>query len=399
MNRSKHGSAHAIDMLHGGIWNKIPQFALPLACTGILEQLFNATGIAIAGNFAPVNGTAAIAAIGANTPIIGFIVSLFIGISLGANVAIAIAIGRGDSRAVHRHVHTAVVMSAAGGLLVTLLGELAAEPVLKLLNIPEEVLPLALLYLRIYLAGMPAILLFTFEAAVFRSIGDSRTPLAVLAMAGVLNVLLSLFFVAVLGMTVNGTALATVLANIFGCLLLLRGLTRTHSIIRVRFGLLRADRGSLKQILRTGLPAGVQSGVFNGANIVVQAFINNLGTNVLAASSAALCIELVTCYVLTSFGQACTTFVGQNYGAGQIRRCRRIFVLCLAESCLAAASAVLLILFFGRFALSLFNADPQVIELGYLRLVIIFIAYIFTMLYEVMSGYLRGLASHLFRPF
>lgn len=202
---------------------------------------------------------------------------------------------------------------------------------------PDEVYPLALLYIRIYLIGMPAILLYNFEAAIFRSIGETRVPLLALTVAGVLNVILNLFFVIVLHMTVNGVAIATVLSN-----------------------------------------------------VVIQSAINSLGTAVIAASSAAYNIEVFAYDVLNSFSQACTTFVGQNYGAGKIGRCKRTLALCLVEDAIASALSIVLILFAGRFLLSIFNNDPEVIELGYTRLVIIFIAYIFSMMYEVMSGYLRG---------
>lgn len=185
-------------MLHGSIWDKLPRFALPVAATAILEQLFNASDVAVVGNFTGAERTAAVAAVGANSPIIGLIVNLFIGIALGTNVVIAHAIGHGDKDAVTKAVHTSVLVSVLGGALVALLGELAAAPLLGLLNVPEDVFPLALLYLRIYLAGMPVILLYNFEAAIFRSVGETKIPLIALLASGVLNVALNLFFVAVL---------------------------------------------------------------------------------------------------------------------------------------------------------------------------------------------------------
>ena len=196
--------AHQLDMLHGPIWSRIPQFALPVAATAILEQLFNASDIAVVGNFTGTERTVAVAAVGANSSIISLIVNLFVGIALGANVAIAHAIGRGDKTSVQKTVHTSIILALAGGLLIALAGELAAAPVLKLLQVPDDVFPLALLYLRIYLLGMPVILLYNFEAAIFRSIGETKTPLLALAFSGCLNVVLNLFFVIVLHMTVNG---------------------------------------------------------------------------------------------------------------------------------------------------------------------------------------------------
>lgn len=214
-------------MLHGPIWNKLPQFALPVAATAILEQLFNASDVAVVGNFTGAARTLAVAAVGANNSIIGLIVNVFIGIALGANVVIANAVGRGDRDTVQKAVHTSVTVSVVGGVLVAILGELIAGPLLGTLHVPDDVFPLALLYLRIYLAGMPVILLYNFEAAIFRSVGDTKIPLMALATSGVLNVLLNLFFVAVLHMTVNGVAIATVISNAFSAALLYRRLRRT----------------------------------------------------------------------------------------------------------------------------------------------------------------------------
>lgn len=251
-----------LDMLHGPIWNKIPQFALPVAATAILEQLFNASDIAVVGNFTGAGRTIAVAAVGANSPLIGLIVNLFIGIAFGTNVVIAHAIGHGNKEDVRKAVHTSVLLALLGGMLVAVAGELIAAPVLGLLNVPEDVFPLALLYLRIYLAGMPVILLYNFEAAIFRSVGETKIPLMALLASGILNVILNLFFVAVLHMTVNGVAIATVISNAVSSVLLYRKPRQTTQDIHLDPKLLRIDIGILKRILQIGLPAGVQSAVF-----------------------------------------------------------------------------------------------------------------------------------------
>lgn len=379
-----------LDMLNGSIWNKLPVFALPIAATGILEQLFNASDIAIVGNFAQTDKTAAVAAVGANSPIIGLILNLFIGIALGANVVIANAIGRDDRQTVQKAVHTSMVVSVIGGVLVAIIGELIAEPLLTALNVPNDVLELALLYLRIYFLGMPVILLYNFEAAIFRSIGETKMPLIALMLSGILNVLLNLFFVIVLKMSVNGVATATVLANVVSAGILYVKLVKSDKYIKVEFKKLRIDGKTFKKIMQIGLPAGIQSAVFAVANIVIQGAINSLGTVVIAASSAAFNIEIIAYNVMNSFSQACTTFVGQNFGANKIDRCKKTLFLCLIEDAIASGTAILIVLITGKFLLSIFNNNPEVIEIGYTRLVIIFIAYIFSMLYEVMSGYLRG---------
>lgn len=379
-----------LDMLNGSIWNKLPVFALPIAATGILEQLFNASDIAIVGNFAQTDKTAAVAAVGANSPIIGLILNLFIGIALGANVVIANAIGRDDRQTVQKAVHTSMVVSVIGGVLVAIIGELIAEPLLTVMNVPDDVLELALLYLRIYFLGMPVILLYNFEAAIFRSIGETKMPLIALTLSGILNVLLNLFFVIVLKMSVNGVATATVLANVVSAGILYIKLVKSDKYIKVEFKKLRIDGKVFAKIMQIGLPAGIQSAVFAVANIVIQGAINSLGTVVIAASSAAFNIEIIAYNVMNSFSQACTTFVGQNFGANKLDRCKKTLFLCLIEDAIASGTAILIVLITGKFLLSIFNNNPEVIEIGYTRLVIIFIAYIFSMLYEVMSGYLRG---------
>lgn len=380
----------AIDILNGSMWDKILRYALPVAATGILGQLFNASDIAIVGNFAQGDTVAAVAAVGANGPVIGLLLNIFIGIALGANVVIANAIGRGDSNTVSRAVHTSIVAAVLGGIIVGLLGQLVAEPVLSMLQVPEDVFPLALKYMRIYLLGLPVIFLYNFEAAIFRSAGDTKTPLIALALSGVLNVILNLFFVVVLNKTVDGVAIATVLANVVSSVVLLRRLLRSELFIHVEFKNLRIDWKILWRILKIGVPAGIQGAVFSLSNIVVQSAINSLGKVTMAASSAAFNVEIMAYYILNSFGQACTTFVGQNYGAGQIDRCRKALKLCLIESVIATACAVAIALASGKYLIALFNNDPEVIRLGMVRLKFIFMSYIFSTIYDCMSGYMRG---------
>lgn len=384
-----------LDMLNGPIWNKLPQFALPVAATAILGQLFNAADIAVVGNFTGAEKTVAVAAVGANSAVIGLIINLFIGIALGCNVVIAHAIGRGDRDAVHRAVHTSVVVAVIGGIIVGLLGQLIAAPLLGMLNVPDEVFPLALLYLRIYLVGLPVILLYNFEAAIFRSVGETRVPLVALTISGILNVVLNLFFVAVLNMSVSGVAIATVISNVVSSVILFVKLRRTELDIHLDLKKLRIDLPILRRILAIGLPAGVQSSLFSVSNIVIQSAINSLGTVVMAASSAAFNIEILTFDILDAFSQACTTFVGQNYGAGKIDRCKKTLKLCMLEGLAALVAAIAILLFFGKPLLSIFNNDPEVVETGYIRLMYVMFSHIFNLLYNVMSGYLRGFSISL----
>ena len=262
------------DMLQGSIWRGLPRFALPIAATAILGQLFNASDIAVVGNFAAQNRTAAVAAVGANSPIVSLIVNLFIGISLGSNVVIANAIGRSDESAIEKTVHTSIVIAVLGGVLVALLGELCASWLLRSFHVPEDVFDPALHYLRIYLLGMPVILLYNFEAAIFRSAGETKLPLLALSLSGVLNVFLNLFFVLALGMNGEGVAIATVISNAVSSAILFAGLLRTEGVLRVHIGKLRLDRGSFRWVMKIGLPAGAASALVLAAGRTLLALFN-----------------------------------------------------------------------------------------------------------------------------
>lgn len=383
-------AARNTTMINGPLWNKILLFALPLAATGILQQLFNAADVAIVGRFTGDQGEAAVAAVGANSPIIGLIVNAFIGISLGTNVVIANAVGCGNTKTVKKAVHTSVLISLIIGIFISVLGQIFAERIFLSQNVPDDVIDMAILYFRVYMIGVPVILLYNFESSVFRAVGNTKMPLIALAISGVLNVLLNLLFVCILKMTVNGVALATVISNLVSSLILLRALIKSDDMIQLKISDLKIDGPILKNILRIGIPAGIQSAVFSFANIIIQGAINSLGKIVMAGSSIAFNIEVFAHDILISYGQACTTFVGQNYGAGKIDRCKRSFWLCYLEGCIFTALAIGIILLFGRDLLGIFNQNPEVIKIGYYRLVMIFSAYFFSQSYEVMSGYMRG---------
>ena len=387
---SKHTKRTQIDMLNGSMWSKIPLYALPVAATAILEQLFNASDIAVVGNFTGSGKTVAVAAVGANSPIIGLIINLFVGIALGCNVVIANAIGQENKERDSKAVHTSVIISVLGGVFIAVLGEIIASPLLKSLQVPDDVFASALLYLRIYLLGMPVILLYNFESAIFRSVGETKTPLVALAVSGVLNVLLNLFFVAILHMTVNGVAIATVISNVVSSAILFIKLIKSEHMVKIEFSKLKIDGKILLQIIKIGLPAGIQGAVFAVANIVIQSAINSLGTIVMAASSAALNLEVFTYDILTSFGQACTTFTGQNYGAKKYSRCRQALKISLLEGAITLVISIGIVFISGKYLLAIFNNDTKVIELGYTRLILVMSAHIFSLIYEVISGYLRG---------
>ncbi len=379
-------------MVNGPLGRKIFHFALPVALTGMLQQLFNAADVAVVGQFA---SKYAMAAVGSNSPLINLLVTLFVGISLGGNVMIARFIGQGDPERAERAVHTAVVTAVLSGLLVTALGEAIAAPMLRLMGVPEEVFPMALIYLRIYLAGMPFILLYDFESAIFRSQGNTRTPLNCLVIAGVLNVLLNLLFVIGFHMDADGVALATVLSNVISSGLMFRLLLKGKGTIKLEWRKLRIDRAILRDMMKIGVPSGVQGMMFSLSNIIIQSAINSLGADVMAASSAAFNIEIFAYYLVNGFGQATTTFVSQNYGAGKPERCRKATQIAFWQDMGVTALFMAVTIGFAPYFIRIFNSDATVIALGVIRIRYIVGGELINVFMEIFSGAMRGYGKSL----
>ena len=378
---------HTIDMLHGPIAGPMFLFALPLALTGILQQLFNTADVLVLGQYV---GTNALAAVGNNSPIIGLLVNLFMGVSLGANVVIARFIGAHNLKETTRAVHTSFLLALILGFAVAVAGELMAEPMLRALSVPEEVMEPAALYLRIYLLGMPAIGLYNFESAIYRSRGDTQTPLKALAVASLLNIAGNLAAVLLLDWGIAGVAAATSLANYVSAWMLYHSLCHEHGIIRIEPGAIRMIGPYAREILRIGLPAGIQGMVFSLSNLVIQAAINSLGAEVMAASAAAFIIEINIYVFLIAFGQSITTFVSQNYGAGNLPRCRQVtrvgMQVGMVVIVLLSGSACLL----ADHLLVFFNDVASIIEIGRIRVFYIVGFYAVCVFIEGFSGAMRG---------
>ena len=380
------------DLTRGSILDKVLLFAIPLALTTMLQQLFNATDVAVVGKFASKE---AMAAVGGNASVISLLVNFFTGVSIGANVIIARYIGAKKPDKAHKAVNTAMVLSVLCGIFVAVLGNIIAVPVVDLLGVPEEVAPYSVLYLRIYFGGAPFILLYNFEAAIFRSNGNTRTPLICLFIGGLLNVAANLVFVLVLHMDVDGVAIATVLSNAVSSMLMLRQLTREDSLIHVDLRQLGADRESAGLIFRIGLPAALQSMVFSISNICIQSAINSLGADVMAASSAAFNIEIFIFFIINAFGQTLVTFVGQNHGAGEYRRCREVVRKTLAvDWCITMVASFAMALAAEKL-MGLFTDDPGIVAFGALRIRILMYAETLNVFMDNLSGAMRGLGKSL----
>jgi len=375
-----------MDMLHGSFWDKLIIFAVPLALTGVLQQLFNAADVAVLGQFVGKN---AMAAVGNNISVIGILVNLFMGLSLGSNVVIARFIGAKKPEKVGTAVQTSFALAVATGFALLLFGELMAAPIINWLDVPAEVEEMAETYLRVYLLGLPFIGMYNFEAAILRARGDTRTPLLALAAASVVNIALDLLFV-LWGWGVMGVALATVVATGVSAFILFWFLTHSQDILRLHFDGFALNGHLLRDIVAIGLPAGIQGMVFSFSNILIQAAVNSLGPDAMAASAAAFAIEVNVYCVLNAFAQATTTFVSQNYGAGNLPRCFQITRVGMGLDIAFTVMMGVIVIGFAREFLSLFNADETVVELGIIRFWYIVAPQFLQVFIDVLSGALRG---------
>ena len=295
-------SSNTKTLTEGPLAKQIFLVSLPLAFSNLLQVLFNMSDVAVVGRFA---GSTALGAVGSTSILVSLFTGFLIGLSGGINVLVARFYGARHAGDVEKTVHSAAIVSLIAGVVLLFVGLLGSPFMLRLLNTKEDLLPGAILYLRVYFLGMPALALYNFGNAVFSAIGDTKKPLIYLSIAGALNILLNLFFVIVLKMNVNGVAIATVLSNAVSSVLLLRRLLH-GDLVRVELRELRIDRNAFNKIMRIGLPAGIQTAIFSLSNIIIQSAINSLGTVVMAASSAAFNIEIIAYDVLNSFSQACT---------------------------------------------------------------------------------------------
>ena len=390
----KTGNAKKVDMLHGPLWNKILLFAMPIALSSIIQQLFNAADIAVVGRYA---GTSAMAAVGSNSSMISLIVNLFVGLSVGTNVVVSNCLGKQDGERASRTLHTSIAVAIVSGIFLLVFGQIVIRPLLRLMAVPEDVFELSVLYLRLYFLGMPFTMLYNFGAAALRSKGDTQRPMVVLTGAGGINILLNLFFVCVCGMSVAGVAIATVISQVVSSVALLYLLVKEPGELKLSFRDLKIDKTILREIAAIGIPSGLQGCVFSLSNVCIQSAINSLGTVTMAACTAVLNYEMFTVYIINSFSQACVTFTSQNFGAGNFRRCSRVFRACLGWGAIFMCVISVVMVLFGRPLIRVFNADPAVVEIGMIRIRYIMPFELLNMTIDVVSGGLRGL-GHSFVP-
>ena len=383
-----HHPSHQIDMLHGPLLSKILIFSLPLAASMMLQQLFNSADVAVVGRF---DSPQAMAAVGSNGAAINLMVNLFVGLSIGANVIVARYIGRNDKAKIHDAVHTSISLALIGGVILVVWGLTAARTLLTLMNTPDDIIELAVVYFRIYFVGAPFIMLYNFGSAILRSKGDSRRPLISLAAGGVINVILNLIFVIGFKLSVVGVALATVISNVISSLMIMRWLMLEEAPFTFRPSELAFNRSHAAEILKVGLPAGAQGSLFSISNVCIQTAINGIGSYASAGSAAALNYDFLVYYIVAAFTQSAVTFTSQNFGAGNYRRCDKVFGVTMLAGTGFTGLACIVCWLWCRPLLSFYTTNPEVLNFAEIRIIHVVCFLWMTNFYEISGGCLRGM--------
>lgn len=380
-----------MDMCNGPILKKLLLFAVPLITTSILQLLYNAADIVIVSRY---EGSQALAAVGSTSSLINLIINVFLGLSVGASVIVAKNMGSGNKKAVSETVHTAITLSVILGIIVGLFGFFASGDLLVLMDSPEDVLPLSTLYMEIYFIGAPFSMLYNFGSSILRAIGDTKRPLYILFVSGIVNVLLNMLFVIVFGLGIAGVAIATVISQVISAVCVVYLLIKDkNECYGLRFNELRLHGDKLWQIIKIGFPAGLQGSLFSISNVLIQSSVNSFGSTIMAGNSAASNIEGFVYVTMNAFHQAALTFTGQNYGAGKPERIKKVCIQCMLLALAAGGIFGNLAYIFGEPLIKIYDKAPEVIEAGLIRLSIISTTYCLCGMMDVMVGMLRGLGS------
>ncbi len=370
------------------VLKKILIFSIPLMLSGVLQLLFNAADIIVVGRFA---GSQSLAAVGSTTALINLLINIFIGLSVGANVVVARAYGGRRDKDVSEAVHTAIAVSIVSGVILIVMGFVFSKLMLELMGTPDDVIDKAVLYMRIYFAGMPVVMLYNFGSAILRAVGDTRRPLYFLTIAGVVNIVLNLFFVIVMHMDVAGVALATVISQCISSGLVLRCLAKSEGGLKLELSKIKIHRKKMFQIFKIGLPAGMQGAIFSVSNVLIQSSVNSFGSIAMAGNAASANIEGFVYNAMNAVYQTNLSFTSQNIGGKKYTRVNKILF-----TCLGTVTAVGMILGFGAYAigeelLRIYSTDPEVIRYGMLRMSIIATTYFTCGWMDTLVGSLRGI--------
>lgn len=378
-------------MLRGPILPSVIAYAIPIILTSVLQVAFNMADMAIVGQR---HGGEAVGAVGATSSLIQLIINVFIGFTVGAGICVAHGVGGRKDREVSRTVHTAIPLSVVCGLVVSVIGIVLSEDLLRLMGTPEDILPLSVEYIRIYFVGITFTLIYNFCASILRAVGDTKSPLVFLGISGGLNVGLNYVFVFWMDMSVEGVAWATVISQAVSAVLVMLTLMRRTDSCKLYLKKLRFHKKELMKTVRLGLPAGLQSLAFSTSNVLIQSSINSFGTDFVSGSSAASNLESIVYFSMNAFQQAATNFVGQNVGAGQYDRVRKISRVCLGCVFVVGVTLGTVVYTFGEPLLALFiPGETQAIAKGMERLFWLTVPYFLCGMMDVTTGMLRGMGS------
>lgn len=381
------------DLTEGPLLKKIILYTIPVILTGILQLLFNAADLIVVGRFC---GSISVAAVGDTTAIINLLVNLFIGLSVGVGVTVAHGLGAGKDEEVQKTVHTAIPTAFVCGVILTVIGILVTEPVLKAMDTPGDVIDLSATYMKVYFAGITSSMLYNFGSAILRAAGDTKSPLIYLTISGVVNVILNLFFVKIVNMNVAGVALATSISQTISAILTVRSLMIRKDSCKLELRKMRFYKRPLIRMTQIGLPAGIQGSLFSISNVIIQSSVNSFGSVVVAGNSAAQNIEGFVYTSMNSVSQTAMNFTGQNHGSGKFDRIKKIMIICLACVFVTGFAMGGIGYIFGRPLLSIYITDsPESIEYGMIRMAYILIPYFMCGLMDVATGMLRGIGSSL----
>lgn len=377
-----------IDMTTGGIVQKLLIFSIPIIFSGILQLVFNAADIIVVGQFA---GDESLAAVGATSSLINLLIGLFTGLATGTNVIAANYLGAQKLENVKKTVHTSIIVSIFAGIFLTIIGISFAKPILKLMKIPSEVLPLATVYLKIYFGGITTTMLYNFGSSLLRAKGDTKRPLYVLLIAGIINVILNLLFVIVFKMNVAGVALATIISQGFSAVCILFMLVQEKNEFKLTLKNLKFDKHIFIKMIKIGVPAGFQGMMFSFSNVIIQSAINSFGAVIIAGNSAALSIEGFVYIAMNGFAQGTLTFTSQNYGAKKYDRIKTVAIT--SEIIVFLIGTILggIVILFSEQILSLYTKSKDALEAGKIRLLVICSVYCLCGMMDVIGNIIRGI--------
>lgn len=381
-----------MDMLNGKLSGKLILFAIPLAFSSILQQLFNSADVAVVGRFA---GDTALAAVGSCVALVGIFVNLIVGLSVGPNAALATLIGQKKREEISGMLHTVITFGLILGAVLMGIGLLTARVVLELSGTPESVMNEALLYIRIYFLSIPFMTIYNFGAAALRSFGDSRRPMYYLFISGIVNVILNLILVICVHLGVAGVAIATVISNVLSAGLVILNLHHRKDEFQFRVHKMQIDGNALRRVLVIGVPAGIQGAIFAVSNVFIQSGINSFGEDAIAGSSLALNFEYFTYDIASAFAQAAVTFTSQNYGAGNLKRCKKIFWLCMLFGIVFTEILAIIFMIWDDFFVGIYTTSSAVAVYGLIRMHHVCSLEGLTATYEVESAALRGMGKSL----